>query len=106
AWAVLVDDSLRIAIGCQSAPGHEEAVREACDQAIRSAHGVFVNLLSQRNRTRGDRVQLSYRAGQHGRIAMTTPWGGPLTTDFDLMTAVAGQPDARNEEHRASPQSS
>ncbi len=40
-WAVLVDDSLRIAIGCQSAPGHEEAVREVCDQAIRSAHAVF-----------------------------------------------------------------
>ena len=41
AWAVLVDDSIRIAIGCQSAPGHEEAVREVCDQAIRSAHAVF-----------------------------------------------------------------
>jgi type VII secretion-associated protein (TIGR03931 family) len=41
AWAVLVDKSLRIAIGCQSAPGHEEAVREVCDQAIRSAHAVF-----------------------------------------------------------------
>jgi type VII secretion-associated protein (TIGR03931 family) len=41
AWAVLVDKSLRIAIGCQSAPGHEGAVREECDQAIRSAHAVF-----------------------------------------------------------------
>jgi type VII secretion-associated protein (TIGR03931 family) len=41
AWVVLVDESLRIAIGCQSAPGHEEAVREVCDQAIRSAHAVF-----------------------------------------------------------------
>ena len=40
-WFVLIDESLRIAIGCQSAPGHEEAVREACDQAIRSAHAVF-----------------------------------------------------------------
>lgn len=40
-WAVLVDESLRIAIGCQSAPGHEEAVRDVCDQAIRSAHAVF-----------------------------------------------------------------
>jgi type VII secretion-associated protein (TIGR03931 family) len=40
-WAVFVDDSLRIAIGCQSAPGREGAVREACDQAIRSAHAVF-----------------------------------------------------------------
>jgi len=41
AWVVLFDESLRIAIGCQSAPGHDEAVREACDQAIRSAHAVF-----------------------------------------------------------------
>jgi type VII secretion-associated protein (TIGR03931 family) len=41
AWVILADGSLRIAIGCQSAPGHEEAVREACDQAIRSAHAVF-----------------------------------------------------------------
>jgi len=38
---VLIDESLRIAIGCQSAPGDEEAVREACDQAVRSAHAVF-----------------------------------------------------------------
>lgn len=41
AWTVLIDESLRIAIGCQSAPGHEESVRDACDQAIRSAHAVF-----------------------------------------------------------------
>jgi type VII secretion-associated protein (TIGR03931 family) len=41
AWFVLIDESLRIAIGCQSAPGHEQAVREVCDQAIRSAHAVF-----------------------------------------------------------------
>jgi type VII secretion-associated protein (TIGR03931 family) len=40
-WVVLVDKSLRIAIGCQSAPGHEDAVSEACDQSIRSAHAVF-----------------------------------------------------------------
>jgi type VII secretion-associated protein (TIGR03931 family) len=40
-WVVLVDESLRIAIGCQSAPGQEEAVREVCDQAIQSAHAVF-----------------------------------------------------------------
>jgi type VII secretion-associated protein (TIGR03931 family) len=40
-WVVLVDESLRIAIGCQSAPGQEEAVREVCDQAIRSAHALF-----------------------------------------------------------------
>jgi len=41
AWVVLIDKSVRIAIGCQSAPGHEEAVREVCDQAIRSAHALF-----------------------------------------------------------------
>jgi type VII secretion-associated protein (TIGR03931 family) len=40
-WVVLVDETLRIAIGCQSAPGNEDAVREVCDQAIRSAHAVF-----------------------------------------------------------------
>jgi type VII secretion-associated protein (TIGR03931 family) len=40
-WVVLVDESLRIAIGCQSAPGQEETVREVCDQAIRSAHALF-----------------------------------------------------------------
>ncbi|MCV7281981.1 type VII secretion-associated protein [Mycolicibacterium flavescens] len=37
-WAVVVDAGVRIAIGCQSATGREWAVREACDQAIRSAH--------------------------------------------------------------------
>jgi ESAT-6 family protein len=36
---------------------------------------------------------------------MMTPGGGPLTTDFDLMTAVAGKTDARNEEIRAMLQS-
>ncbi|MDT5019418.1 MAG: hypothetical protein QOD39_5578 [Mycobacterium sp.] len=32
---------------------------------------------------------------------MTTPAGGSLNTDFDLMAAVAGRTDARNEEIRA-----
>jgi WXG100 family type VII secretion target len=32
---------------------------------------------------------------------MTTPSTGALNTDFDLMTAVAGTIDARNEEVRA-----
>jgi type VII secretion-associated protein (TIGR03931 family) len=41
AWFVLIDRSLRIAVGCQSVPGHDDAVREVCDQAIRSAHAVF-----------------------------------------------------------------
>jgi type VII secretion-associated protein (TIGR03931 family) len=40
-WAVVIDESLRIAIGCQSAPGREGTVRDVCDQAIRSAHAVF-----------------------------------------------------------------
>jgi ESAT-6 family protein len=36
---------------------------------------------------------------------MTTPGGGALTTDFELMTAVAAKTDARNEEIRAMLQS-
>ena len=36
---------------------------------------------------------------------MTTPQGGSLNTDFDLMSAVANQTDARNEEIRAMLQS-
>lgn len=36
---------------------------------------------------------------------MTTPAGRSLTTDFDLMTAVAGKIDARNDEIRAMLQS-
>jgi type VII secretion-associated protein (TIGR03931 family) len=39
-WAVFVDDTLRIAVGCQSAPGDEAAVRDVCEEAIRSAHTV------------------------------------------------------------------
>ncbi|MDT5019417.1 MAG: hypothetical protein QOD39_5577 [Mycobacterium sp.] len=41
AWVVVIDGAIRIAIGCQSAPGREELVREACDRATRSAHAVF-----------------------------------------------------------------
>lgn len=36
---------------------------------------------------------------------MTTPAGGSLTTDFDVMLAVAARTDARNEEIRAMLQS-
>ncbi len=36
---------------------------------------------------------------------MTTPAGGSLNTDFDLMAAVAAKTDARNEEIRAMLQS-
>jgi WXG100 family type VII secretion target len=35
------------------------------------------------------------------RALMTTPVGGSLNTDFDLMTAVAGKIDARNDEIRS-----
>jgi type VII secretion-associated protein (TIGR03931 family) len=41
AWAVVVDDAIRIAIGCQSAPGREQLVRDPCDEAVRSAHAIF-----------------------------------------------------------------
>jgi type VII secretion-associated protein (TIGR03931 family) len=40
AWTVLVDGTVRIAVGCQSVPGREHLVREACDRAIRSARAV------------------------------------------------------------------
>lgn len=40
AWAVQIVGAVRIAIGCQSAPGREHLVQEACDEAIRSAHTV------------------------------------------------------------------
>jgi type VII secretion-associated protein (TIGR03931 family) len=40
-WAVFTDGAVRIAIGCQSAPGGEDLIRTACDQAIGSAHAVF-----------------------------------------------------------------
>lgn len=39
-WAVLVDGSVRIAIGCQGAPGNPAAVQDACLQAVRSAHAL------------------------------------------------------------------
>src|SRR5437879_2338557 len=42
---------------------------------------------------------------RHGRIVMTTAGGGPLTTDFELMSAVAAKTDSRNEEIRAMLQS-
>ncbi|WP_156448557.1 type VII secretion-associated protein, partial [Mycobacterium sp. NAZ190054] len=39
-WSVLVDGTLRIAIGCQSAPGQQSAVEGVCDEAVRSARAV------------------------------------------------------------------
>ena len=38
AWTVLIDDTVRIGIGCQSRPGAVQAVRSVCDRAVRSAH--------------------------------------------------------------------
>lgn len=40
-WVVFVEDGVRIAIGCQSAVGREEVVRDVCDRVIRTAHPVF-----------------------------------------------------------------
>lgn len=40
-WAVLTDHAVRIAVGCQSAPGRADSVRRACDTAVESAHAVF-----------------------------------------------------------------
>ena len=39
-WTVLLDGMVRISIGCQSRPGGEDAVRDACEQAVRSAHAI------------------------------------------------------------------
>jgi len=39
-WTVLLDGAVRISIGCQSRPGGEDAVRDVCDRAVRSAHAV------------------------------------------------------------------
>lgn len=39
-WAVVVDGTLRIAIGCQSAAGHRHEVAEPCLDAVRSARAV------------------------------------------------------------------
>ena len=39
-WTVLVDGPVRISIGCQSRPGGEDAVRDVCEQAVRTAHTI------------------------------------------------------------------
>jgi type VII secretion-associated protein (TIGR03931 family) len=39
-WTVLLDGPVRISIGCQSRPGDDEAVRDACEHAVRSAHAI------------------------------------------------------------------
>lgn len=39
-WTVLLDGVVRIGVGCQSRPGGEDAVREVCEQAVRSARAL------------------------------------------------------------------
>jgi type VII secretion-associated protein (TIGR03931 family) len=39
-WTVVLDGTVRISIGCQSRPGGEDAIRDACEQAVRSAHKI------------------------------------------------------------------
>ncbi|MGE2814051.1 type VII secretion-associated protein [Mycobacterium heidelbergense] len=39
-WTVLLDGTVRISIGCQSRPGGEDAVQDACERAVRSAHAI------------------------------------------------------------------
>jgi len=39
-WTVLLDGVVRISVGCQSRPGGEDAVRDVCEQAVRSAHAL------------------------------------------------------------------
>lgn len=39
-WVVLLDGPVRISIGCQSRPGDEAAVRDACERAVRTAHAI------------------------------------------------------------------
>lgn len=41
-WTVFVDGPIRISIGCQSRPGGEDAVRDACEQAVRSARAIGI----------------------------------------------------------------
>lgn len=39
-WTVLLDGPVRISLGCQSRPGAEDAVRDVCERAVRSAHAI------------------------------------------------------------------
>jgi type VII secretion-associated protein (TIGR03931 family) len=39
-WTVWLDGVVQISIGCQSRPGGEDAVREVCEQAVRSARAI------------------------------------------------------------------
>lgn len=46
-WAVLVDRAVRIGIGCQSGPGGDDALRQVCERAVRSARALDVPAASQ-----------------------------------------------------------
>ncbi|ORV80741.1 type VII secretion-associated protein [Mycobacterium gastri] len=39
-WTVLLDGGVRISVGCQSRPGAQDAVRDVCERAVRSAHAL------------------------------------------------------------------
>jgi type VII secretion-associated protein (TIGR03931 family) len=39
-WTVVVDGAVRISVGCQSRPGGEDAIRDVCEQAVRSARAL------------------------------------------------------------------
>ncbi|OMC43552.1 type VII secretion-associated protein [Mycobacterium sp. IS-1264] len=39
-WTVVLDGTVQISIGCQSRPGSEDAIRDACEEAVRSAHAI------------------------------------------------------------------
>ena len=39
-WTVLVDKAVRISIGCQSPHGHEDAMQQVCELAVRSARAL------------------------------------------------------------------
>lgn len=39
-WSVFLDGVVRISIGCQSAPGREASIRDACDRAIATARSL------------------------------------------------------------------
>ena len=39
-WTVLVDKAVRISIGCQSRHGQDDAMRQVCELAVRSARAL------------------------------------------------------------------
>jgi type VII secretion-associated protein (TIGR03931 family) len=39
-WTVMLDGSVRISIGCQSAPGRQDSIRDACEHALATARAV------------------------------------------------------------------